>query len=487
VYFLLAMALFPSLGYARVWDKLVAGLRGLRPRCPSEKALRDLRRRLGAAPLKLLFETVAGPVAQPRTPGVRYRRWRTVAFDGCSSIKAPDQPRTRGWLGKLQRHWGWDGYPMLRLMVLCETGTRALLGAVFGPTSTGEIGYAQRLVGHLTQDMLLLADRGFDADDFLAQAADTGAQLLVRLNSRRTPAVLALLPDGSYLTILGGVKLRIIDANITATARDGRRIGDRYRLATTLLDHRTDPAATLVGLYHERWEIESAFYALRHTLLNGLVLRSCDPFGLEQEVWAQLAVYQVLRRAMADAVESVPNTDPDRASFTIALEAARNQVINAAGVLPDGACAIERAVLGALLPKRRARVSVRKVKCAMSRYPAKPDSPEERPLASTDILHLDITIHQAQPAAQPPPGPAQHGAPTGNGRRDRTVQLLRTDPNRAWHPREIAEALDISHYRSLCAQLGHWSKEGLLRKVGRGAYALAPAWISPLQQPPLPG
>jgi hypothetical protein len=153
-------------------------------------------------------------------------------------------------------------------------------------------------------------------------------------------------------------------------------------------------------------------------------------------------------------------------------------------VLFDGVCAIERAVLGALLPKRRARVSVRKVKCAMSRYPAKPNAPEERPLTSTDIIHLDIRIHQVPPvAAQPQPGPTRRGAPDGNGRRDRTVQLLRTDPGRAWHPREIAEALDVSHYRSLCAQLGHWVKEGLLRRVGHGAYALAPAWISPLQQP----
>jgi hypothetical protein len=150
VYFLLALVLFPSLGYARVWDKLVAGLAGLRPPRPSEKALRDLRRRLGAGPIKLLFETVAGPVAQPRTPGVRYRRWRTVAFVGCSSIKAPDQARVRGWLGKLRRHWGQDGYPMLRLMALCETGTRALLGAVFGPTSTGETGYAKQLLHLLT-------------------------------------------------------------------------------------------------------------------------------------------------------------------------------------------------------------------------------------------------------------------------------------------------------------------------------------------------
>ncbi|MEV8561346.1 IS4 family transposase [Streptomyces sp. NPDC051917] len=485
VYFVLALALFPSLGYARVWDKLTAGLSGLRPWCPSEKALRDLRRRLGSAPLKLLFETVAGPVAQSRTPGVRYRRWRTVAFDGCGSIKVPDQPRVRDWLGKLRRHWGWGGYPMVRLMALCETGTRALLGAVFGPTTTGEIGYAERLLHLLSRDMLLLADRGFDSDDFLAKAADTGAQLLVRLQSRRAPAVLDVLPDGTYLTIIGGVKLRINEAQVTITTRDGRRIGDRYRLATTLLDHRADPAAALVALYPERWEVESAFYALRHTLLNGLVLRSCDRFGLEQELWGQLIVYQVLRRAMTDAVESVPGTDPDRAGFTIALEAARDQIINAGGVLPDdtyaaGSSVIGRAVLGALLPKRRARVSAHKVKCAMSRYPAKPDSPEERPPTSMDITRLDVAIHQMHPAAaQPQPGPAaQHAAPTGKGRRDRTVQLLRSDPDRAWHPREIAEGLDISHYRSLCAQLGHWVKEGLLRKVGRGAYALTPAWTS---------
>src|SRR5579875_3882502 len=68
VYFALALALFPMLGYERVWDKLTAGLRGLRPRRTSEKSLRDVRRRLGAAPLKLLFETLAGPVAGQELP-----------------------------------------------------------------------------------------------------------------------------------------------------------------------------------------------------------------------------------------------------------------------------------------------------------------------------------------------------------------------------------------------------------------------------------
>jgi hypothetical protein len=61
VYFVLALGMFPGLGYLRVWDKLTAGLGPAAPG-PSEKALRDLRRRLGPAPLKALFEVVAGPL-----------------------------------------------------------------------------------------------------------------------------------------------------------------------------------------------------------------------------------------------------------------------------------------------------------------------------------------------------------------------------------------------------------------------------------------
>jgi len=252
VYFTLALALFPALGYARVWDKLTAGLRGLCLRSPAEKSLRDLRRRLGAAPLKLLFEILAGPAARPGTPGVCYRRWRTVAFDGCSSAKAPDRPRVCAWLGKITHRYGQEGYPMLRIVALCETGTRALLGAVFGPVADCETDYAGRLLSLLDDSMLLLDDRGFDADDFLAKIAATRAQLLVRLNSRRAPARWAWLPDGSYLTRISGVRLRVIDAQVTVTT-SGPQLGGQYRLATTLLDHRRYPAAELVALYHERW------------------------------------------------------------------------------------------------------------------------------------------------------------------------------------------------------------------------------------------
>src|SRR5699024_4894278 len=97
VYFVLALCLFPQVGYRTVWSKLVVGLTGASTPSPSGKALRDLRRRLGPAPLQALFEVLAGPVAWPHTPGVSFGRYRTVAFDGCVSFKAFDIERNRSW------------------------------------------------------------------------------------------------------------------------------------------------------------------------------------------------------------------------------------------------------------------------------------------------------------------------------------------------------------------------------------------------------
>jgi hypothetical protein len=110
VCFVLALGLFPALGYQNVWAKLTAALGGV-PQSPSGKALRDLRRRLGPAPLKALFEVLAGPAAQPSARGICFGRYRTVAFDGCTSIKVPDTGRNRAWLGKMKAALGVTGYP----------------------------------------------------------------------------------------------------------------------------------------------------------------------------------------------------------------------------------------------------------------------------------------------------------------------------------------------------------------------------------------
>ena len=388
VYFLLAMCLFPGVGYLAVWGKLTAALDGLGLGEPSAKALRDLRRRIGVAPARALFEVLAGPLGRPRTPGIMAGGYRTVSFDGCKSVKVPDTPANRRWLGKMNAVNGVTGYPVIQLMALVETGTRSLLGAAFGSTVTSELDWARQLLPLLDKTMLVLMDRGFDAGDFLAGVAGTGAQFLVRLNASRRPPVLRHLPDGSFTSVIGGVKVRIIAAEVTVTCHDGTSYGGWYRLATTLLDHRAFPAARLMALYHERWEHEVAFLALRHTLLRGRVLRSGDPAGLEQEAWALLALYQALRIAITDAIQTVPGTDPDRASYQAAVDTAQDLVTTARNITdPDGdlAGSIGRAVLARLNPPRRPRVCARRVKSPLSRWNKHPPG---KPTASKKITQV---------------------------------------------------------------------------------------------------
>lgn len=84
VYFVLALALFERCSYRAVWGKLVAGLDVLGLARPCVSALCRARRRVGTEPFKVLFETLAGSVARPHTPGAFWRGLRTVAVDGTS-------------------------------------------------------------------------------------------------------------------------------------------------------------------------------------------------------------------------------------------------------------------------------------------------------------------------------------------------------------------------------------------------------------------
>jgi hypothetical protein len=110
---------------------------------------------------------------------------------------------------------------------------------------------------------------------------------------------------------------------------------------------------------------------------------------------------------MVTAAESVPGTDPDRASFTIALETAKQTLTRAANVVTSDASLtgrIGQAVLDGLLPPRRPRVSVRKVKSPLSRW-NKADP--HRPRRSTPITALDITVSSPGTATQPATHPGQ--------------------------------------------------------------------------------
>lgn len=392
IYLLLAGCLFPEVGYLGVWRKLTAGLDGIDTATPTAGALAQARRRVGIAPLRWLFDLLRGPAATLRRRGTRWRGLLVCAIDG-TTLTVPDSPAMLSRFTKQAGHHGGTGYPQLRLLALVACGTRTLIDAVFGPTTTGETSYAPALLRSLQSGMILLADRNFAAKDLIADIAATGAEVLVRLKNGRKMPVLARYDDGSYLSTLGTVRVRVIEAEITIGTTTGRHTS-LYRLATTLTDHHRYPATELIRLYHERWEIETAYLELKSSILSGRVLRARTPVGVEQEVYALLVTYQLLRTAMADATSTRPETDPDRASFTTALHAARDLLIQATGVIADTAIdlvgTIGRHVLDHLMPDRRLRVCPRIVKRAISKYQARGPNIDRTSYKAT--LSIDILL-----------------------------------------------------------------------------------------------
>lgn len=393
VYLLLAGALFAGQGWSQVWARLSAGLPGRVP-APSGAAITEAMRRVGAGPLRELFDLLKGPAAT----GSRHRVWfagrLVVAIDGTqiavadTAANTARSPKPRGGPN------GQAGYPMIRLVAIATAGTRSLLAAAFGTDATGELTYAQRVGGVLGEGMVLLGDRNFATFKFISTVAGTGADFVIRGKTGSTAMKLPImtrLADGSYLSMAGGTAVRVIDARVAITTQATTQMS-HYRLITTLLDPHQAPAPALVRLYHQRWEIETTYCELKSTILGGRVLRGRHPAAVTQEVWALLAAYQVLRTAMADAVLDRLDIAPDRTSFTIALQAARDQIIQAAGIIAgttiDLIGRIGTAIRASLLPDRRIRTGPRAIKRAISKYRAKARDVDRRTYTAT--LHTKV-------------------------------------------------------------------------------------------------
>ena len=218
-----------------------------------------------------------------------------------------------------------------------------------------------------------------------------GADLPARLKSNRKLPVLRRYRDGPDLSQIGAARMRVIECQTTIATSAGRHAG-AYRLATTLLDHRQHPAAALITLYHQRWETEAAYLELKSSILGGPVLRARTPAGIARELYALLTCHQILRIAITDAIEAAGGTDPDRGSFSIALNAARDLPTQAANVIAgtvvDLIGALGRRVLDNLRPDRRLRVSPRIVKRAIPKYQARGPNINRRSYKAT----LDIKI-----------------------------------------------------------------------------------------------
>ena len=182
VYFVLALALFHD-GYEEVLRKLVNGLRFARVwsvdwTVPTTGAITQARQRLGSAPMKALFARVASPVATAGTPGAWLDRRRLMAMDGVM-IDMPDTEencdRYPKAIGGTRRP-----FPQMRAVGLSECSTHAIVAAAVGSIRIGERELAGQLLDSVSEDMLIIADRGFFSYQIWSDFLETGADLLFR-------------------------------------------------------------------------------------------------------------------------------------------------------------------------------------------------------------------------------------------------------------------------------------------------------------------
>ena len=110
-----------------------------------------------------------------------------------------------------------------------------------------------------------------------------------------------------------------------------------YRVVTNWLDPDTAPAVELAALSHERWEIETAFDALK-THLRGarMVLRSKTPELVRQEAYGLLLAHFDVRGLMHEAALAATPTprDPDTRSFVHAVRVLRRTLSRVAALPP---------------------------------------------------------------------------------------------------------------------------------------------------------
>lgn len=408
VYLLLAAALWTRLSFPRVLEQLARPLhllglplKALRVR---GSAISARRQQLGHKPLQGLFAQCCRPLCTPATRGAYRFGKRLMALDG-SVQDVPDSEANAAAFARPSNQYGPGPFPQIRLLLLTECGSHAVVDAVVDSREEAERTLAEAVLPSLAPDMLLLHDAQFTGLSFWQAIRACRAHVLAPVPSHHLSTYLRQLSDGSYLAVYlpssqqrhEGIKpllVRVIEYRLS-DARLGEP-GQIYRLATTLLNPRTAPALDLIDCYHERWEVEVVIDEIKtHQRLQQPVLRSLTPEGVRQEVYAILLAHYAVRFWMHQAADQA-QVDPDRLSFTEAIFVLTETTRDLAQLDPCEQEGLLQEMCERLaahsMPPRRLRVNPRVLKKLYRKYKRKPRNvPAPPPFDPTDQF-LDFVV-----------------------------------------------------------------------------------------------
>jgi hypothetical protein len=390
IWLVIGMCLFRDLSMRELVATLDLALPGSRGIRVAPSSIVQARQRLGDEPLRWLFERMASAWGHA---SARAHAWRGLAVYGAdgTTVRVPDSAENRAHFGGQDTRWdSTSGYPLVRLVTLMALRSHILAGARFGAYALSEGALAEELWPLLPDHSLAIVDRGFFSARILLGIERGGIQRhwLTRAKSTLASTRIERFAVGDELIELNVSKeARQKDPSMPATwrmraIRYQRRGFPPQTLLTSLLDPKRYPAAEIVALYHERWEIELGYNEVKRVMLaREESTRSKSPRGVAQELWGLGIAYNLVRYE-AERVAADAGVPPTRISFVAALNfiesALRTWGTDSAGRLPERLQRLREDLAHFVLPERRERSYPRAVKIKMSNYarkrPAKPSS-----------------------------------------------------------------------------------------------------------------
>jgi len=293
----------------------------------SGAAIAPARDRLGPAPLAALFAQTAAVWGPAAADAERWRGLTVYGVDG-TTLRVPDTAENEAAFGRVPTRWeSTGGYPVLRLVTLMVLRQHVLTALALGAYRDSELGLAATLWPQLPDASLVILDRELAAYALYHQLGDPPRQRHWLTRARTGPLALRrrvvqrLGPGDALVELTPSAEARRLVRHgprdlpptlCVRAIRDRRRGFRPQTLLTSLLDTGAYPAAEIVALYHERWELELSFDEVKtHTLERSEALRSKTPARGRQEVWGLALGYNLVRLAMARVAaraEVPPNT-----------------------------------------------------------------------------------------------------------------------------------------------------------------------------------
>jgi hypothetical protein len=346
----------------------------------SKSAVAQARQRLGAAPLKSLFEISARAWAEQDSKQYLFKGLSLFAMDG-TTLKTADTPEHRAHFGaQVYPSNTVSSYPQVRGVTLTAVPTHLIRSAKFGPYGINEMLYAKDLLASIPNDSLTAFDKGFLSAEILCGLTSGGSNrhFIIPAKANTKWEAVDGTPDDAIVTMRVSPQARkkcpslpeVWQARaITVLDQSARK----RVLLTSLFDRKRYKAADIAACYTRRWQIETSYRELKQTMMGtALTLRSRTVEGVYQEIWGALTAYNLVRLEIAKAA-LVVKCEPTEISFIRAFHVIQYElhwaaVTRAQGKLPALLQRLRQRLAALLKEERPDRHFDRAVKALPQRY-----------------------------------------------------------------------------------------------------------------------